>query len=114
MTGRTDHPTRQGALTDALAAYGTSTDQILTAVADQLGLSLAYIDRHTVEAHVDRRLSDAEWTAVTREFSGLSFDEHMAAQSRADWIDAALFRADVAGPGDTHLQPAAHPHRRPG
>jgi hypothetical protein len=109
MTGRTDHDKKAGTLADALAAYGTNTEQILTAVADQLGLSLAYVDRHTVEAHVERRLNDAEWTAANAAFTGLAFDDHIPAETRADWIDAVLFHADVAGIGDSHLQPTSRP-----
>jgi hypothetical protein len=88
---------RSAALASAVAAYGTATVQLLADVADQIGVSLAYVDRRTVEAHLERRLTAAEWAAVNGSFRALDLDDHLDVRDVADWIDAVLVRAEVAG-----------------
>lgn len=83
---------RPWALQAFVAAYGGDTYRLLTDLADLLEASIAYVDRPTVEAHLERPLSDGEWSAVATEFTGLAFDEHVgdAGTVRTDWIEEAL------------------------
>ena len=80
-------------------SYGGDTHQLLTDLADVIGASIAYVDRPTVEAHLERRLSDAQWTAVTQQFTATAFDDHVgdAGTLRTDWIEDRLRRALVPG-----------------
>jgi len=55
---------RGRAIADLIAAYDGNTYRLLAALADRLQLTLAYVDRDTVEAHLERALSDAEWSAA--------------------------------------------------
>jgi hypothetical protein len=92
-----------------VAAYGRSTHRLLSDLANHLGASVAYVDRLTVEAHVERPLSDSEWSATVSQLTAMAFDEHVgdAGTLRSEWIDDVLRRADVAGRG----QPVTgHPH----
>jgi hypothetical protein len=100
---------RPWALHVLVAAYGGDTYRLLSDLADLLEASLAYVDRPTVEAHLERALSDGEWSAVAASFTAMALDEAVgeAGTLRTDWIDDTLHRAGV--PGRT---PAAHP--RPG
>ncbi|MBN9618116.1 MAG: hypothetical protein J0H43_00015 [Actinobacteria bacterium] len=102
----TSHPAeaaRDRVIVAALAAYDGSTYRLLTALADHLQLSLAYIDRETVEAHLERALSDAEWAATNEQFTALDFDEHVGDHGtfRTDWIETVLDKAGVPGYGYT-------------
>jgi len=97
MSAITDPAARSAALASAVAAYGTAGLQLLTDVADQIGVTFAYVDRRTVEAHLERRLTDAEWAAVNDSFRALDLDDHLSPDDVADWVDAVLVRADVAG-----------------
>jgi hypothetical protein len=97
-----------------VAAYGRNTHRLLTDVADLLGASVAYVDRPTVEAHLERPLSDVEWSATVSHFTAMAFDEHVgdAGTLRSEWIEDVLRRADVAGRGQPVTgQPGAQ--RRP-
>src|SRR4051794_13758507 len=49
---------RPWALQALVAAYGGDTYRLLTDLADLLEASIAYVDRPTVEAHLERSLSD--------------------------------------------------------
>jgi hypothetical protein len=91
------------AVASVIAAYHGNTYRLLVALADQLQLSLAYIDRDTVEAHVERALSDAEWSATNDQFTALDFDEHVGDHGtfRTDWIETVLEKAGVPGYGYT-------------
>ncbi|MBM7808526.1 hypothetical protein JOD57_004363 [Geodermatophilus bullaregiensis] len=82
-----------------IAAYGGDTHRLLTELADALGASVAYVDRPTVEAHLERPLSDDEWSAVATQFTAMAFDEHVgeAGTLRTDWIEDRLRRAGVPG-----------------
>ncbi|TFV91140.1 hypothetical protein [Blastococcus sp. CT_GayMR16] len=82
-----------------VAAYGGDTYRLLTDLADLLEASVAYVDRPTVEAHLERPLSDGEWSAVAAQFTAMAFDEHVgdAGTLRTDWIENRLHRACVAG-----------------
>lgn len=90
---------RPWALQVLVAAYGGDTYRLLTDLADLLEASVAYVDRPTVEAHLERPLSDGEWSTVAAQFSAMSFDEHVgdAGTVRTDWIEDRLHRAGVPG-----------------
>lgn len=90
---------RPWALEALVAAYGGDTHRLLIDLADRLEASVAYVDRLTVEAHLERPLSDDEWAAVAGQFNALAFDEHVgdAGTLRTDWIDDTLHRAGVPG-----------------
>jgi hypothetical protein len=108
---------RPWALQALVAAYGGNTYQLLTDLADLLEASVAYVDRPTVEAHLERPLSDGEWSAVAAQFSGLAFDEHVgdAGTVRTDWIEDRLHRAGVPGhtpPATPRPGPPRQPVRR--
>ena len=88
-------------LQDLVDCYGGDTHRLLTDLADVIGASIAYVDRPTVEAQLERRLSDAQWTAVTQQFTATAFDDHVgdAGNLRTDWIEDVLARAGVPGRG---------------
>lgn len=90
---------RPWALQVLVAAYGGDTHRLLTDLADLLGASVAYVDRPTVEAHLERPLSDGDWSAVAASFTAMAFDEHVgdAGTLRTDWIEDTLRRAGVPG-----------------
>ncbi|MFD2093355.1 hypothetical protein [Blastococcus deserti] len=90
---------RPWALQALIAAYGGDTHRLLTDLADLVEASVAYVDRLTVEAHLERPLSDDEWSAVAAQFTAMAFDEHVgdAGTVRTDWIDDRLHRAGVPG-----------------
>jgi hypothetical protein len=94
---------RARTIAEVIAAYDGNTYWLLTDLADQLQLSLAYIDRETVEAHLERALADAEWAAANDQFSALDFDEHVGDHGsfRTDWIETVLDKAGVPGYGYT-------------
>ena len=99
---RVQVPTRHQpkAIQDLLDTYG-SAYELLRGLADQLGVSLAYVDRVTVEAHLERRLSEAEWAATRAQFTAMTFDEHIGDHGtfRTDWIEDVLARAGIPGRG---------------
>jgi hypothetical protein len=90
---------RTWALEALVAAYGRDTYRLLTDLADLLEASIAYVDRPTVEAHLERPLSEGEWSAVAAQFSAMAFDEHVGDTGtvRTDWIEDRLHRAGVPG-----------------
>jgi hypothetical protein len=90
---------RSWALEALIAAYGGNTYRLLTDLADRVEATLAYVDRSTVEAHLERPLSAGEWSLVAAQFSAMAFDEHVgdAGTVRTDWIEDRLLRAGVAG-----------------
>lgn len=97
-------------LQDWVDCYGGDTHRLLTDVADVLGASIAYVDRPTVEAHLERPLSDREWAATAQQFTAMAFDDHVgdAGSLRTDWIEDLLARAGVPGRGLIDLrQPIA-------
>ena len=105
---------RPWALQVLVAAYGRDTFRLLTDLGNLLETSVAYVDRPTVEAHLERTLSDDEWSAVAAQFTAMSFDEHVgdAGALRTDWIEDRLHRAGVPG----RIPPATRrsgPHRQP-
>jgi hypothetical protein len=108
---------RSWAVEALVAAYGGDTHRLLTELADALGASVAYVDRPTVEAHLERPLSDVEWSAVAAQFTAMAFDEHVgdAGTLRTDWIEDRLHCAGV--PGRTlrvtgRSEPSRQPRRR--
>jgi len=90
---------RTWALQALVTAYGGDTYRLLTDLADLVEASVAYVDRPTVEAHLERSLSDGEWSAVAARFTAMAFDEHVgdAGTVRTDWIEERLRRAGVPG-----------------
>ena len=90
---------RPWALQVLVAAYGGDTYRLLTDLADLLEASIAYLDRPTVEAHLERPLSDGDWSAVAASFTPMAFDEHVgdAGTVRTDWIEDRLHCAGVPG-----------------
>ena len=89
----------QGLLAVLISTYRGREHELLVDLASALQLSLAYVDRATVEAHLERRLPDADWNAVAAEFHPLDFDDHVGDHGsfRTDWIETVLERAGVAG-----------------
>jgi hypothetical protein len=102
---------RTWALAALLDAYGGDTYRLLTDLADLLEASIAYVDRPTVEAHLERPLSDRAWSAVTASFTAMAFDEHVgdAGTVRTGWIEDTLRRAGVPG----HTSPGTPQPGRP-
>jgi hypothetical protein len=84
-------------------SYGGDTHQLLADLADVIGVSIAYVDRLTVEAHLERTLSEREWAATAQQFTAMAFDDHVgdAGSLRTDWIETVLARAGVPGHGYT-------------
>ena len=94
---------RGRALLELVDAYDANVYCLLRDLADHLHLSLAYVDRTTIDAHLDRRLSDAEWALVCGQFTALDFDDHIGEQGRfrTVWIETILAKAGVPGAGYT-------------
>ena len=105
---------RSWAVEALVAAYSGNTHRLLTELADALGASVAYVDRPTVEAHLERPLSDDEWSAVAAQFTAMAFDEHVgdAGTVRTDWIEDRLHRAGVPG-RTSHATGRSGPSRQP-
>lgn len=99
---------RRRAVADLIAAYDGATYRLLTDLAQALETSVAYVDRLTVEAHVERLLSDTDWSAIASSFTAMAFDEHIgdAGTVRTDWIDNMLLRAGVPGRGPGVSRPS--------
>ena len=100
----------RGVLQDLVDCYGGDTHRLLTDLADVLGASIAYVDRPTVEAHLERPLSDRDWAATTQQFTAMGFDDHVgdAGSLRTDWIEGVLAQAGVPGRGHIDVgQPIA-------
>jgi hypothetical protein len=91
------------ALVELVDAYGADTYRLLRDLGDHLGLSLAYVDRETVDAHIERTLSDGEWAAIAGQFTALDFDEHVGDHGsfRTNWIETVLEKAGIPGYGYT-------------
>lgn len=94
---------RRSALQAVVDAYARNTYRLLVDLADHLGASLAYVDRPTIEAHLERTLTDPEWSAVNDQFTAMTLDEHVGehGQFRTDWIEGVLAKAGVPGYGYT-------------
>ncbi|UOY03173.1 hypothetical protein [Blastococcus sp. PRF04-17] len=108
---------RPWALQALVAAYGGDTYRLLTDLADVVEASIAYVDRPTVEAHLERSLTDDEWSRVAAQFTAMAFDEHVgdAGMLRTDWIEDRLHRAGVPGRGlgaSGRSGPSRQPMRR--
>jgi hypothetical protein len=103
-TRRVAQLARQGrTIVELVDAYDGNTYRLLRDLGDHLAASLAYVDRPTVEAHLERTLSDAEWAATNDQFTALDFDEHVGDHGsfRTDWIESVLEKAGVPGYGYT-------------
>ena len=103
-----------GVLQDLVDSYGGDTHWLLTDLADVIGASIAYVDRLTVEAHLERPLSDREWAAASQQFTAMAFDDQVgeAGSLRTDWIEDVLARAGVPGRGHTDQPVAGSPSGR--
>ena len=104
FTRRVAQQARQGrTIVELVAAYDGNTYRLLRDLGDHLAASLAYVDRPTVEAHLERTLSEAEWTATNDQFTALDFDDHVGDHGsfRTDWIESVLEKAGVPGHGYT-------------
>ena len=93
---------RRRALQTVTDAYRGHPHALLHDIADRLGASLAYIDRATIEAHLRRPLTDAEWTAARTQYRAMDFDAHVgdAGTLRTDWIQTILDRAEIPSSGN--------------
>lgn len=82
-------------------SYGGDTHRLLTDLADVIGANVAYVDRPTVEAHLERPLSDHDWAATAQQCTAMAFDDHVgdAGSLRTDWIEDVLATAGVPGRG---------------
>src|SRR3954471_13762353 len=105
------------ALQALVAAYDGNIHRLLTDLADLVQASVAYVARATVEAHLERPLTDGEWSAVATSFTAMAFDEHVgdAGTLRTDWIEDRLRRAGVPGrtpPAPPRPDPPRQPVRR--
>ncbi len=99
-------PKHRASLAAAVAAHPGSVHQILTEVAQLVGASIAYVDRDTIEAHLDRRLADQDWKSiVARHLPPMGLDEQVgdAGTLRTDWIETILADAGVPGADYTAL-----------
>ena len=100
----------RGFLQGFVDSYGGDTQRLLTDLADVVGASMAYVDRLTVEAHLERPLSDREWAVAAQQFTAMGFDDRIgdAGSLRTDWIEEVLARAGVPGRGHIDVgQPIA-------
>jgi len=90
---------RPRAVQALIAAYAGDVHRLLADVAGRLGLSLAYVDRAIIEAHLERDLSEREWAAVSGRLAAMAFDEHVGDHGtfRTDWIEDRLAEAGVPG-----------------
>jgi hypothetical protein len=104
-------PDRHRLCVALVSAYGGDTYRLLTDLADLLEASVAYVDRPTVEAHLERSLSDTEWSAIASHITAMAFDEHIgdAGTTRTDWIDDVLRRAGLPGRGRIDSDPPIFP-----
>ena len=93
---------QDAAVAALVAAFAGNAYRILTAVADRLELSVAYIDRLTVEAYLERALDEDEWARFNAAFSAMDFDQYLSDaddNTRAAWVDTVLnFLADEGTP----------------
>lgn len=105
---------RRRACAALVQTYGGDTHQLLTDVANLLEASVAYVDRPTVEAHLERQMSDADWSSVAAQLTAMAFDEHIgdAGSTRTDWIDAVLLRAGVPVYSRSDSRPSRSPGHR--
>lgn len=105
---------RARALLTVVDAYDGNTYRLLRDLGDLLGLSLAYVDRETVEAHLERRLSDDHWVAIAGQFTALDFDDHVGDHGsfRTDWIESILEKAGLPGYGYTDDSLDRRPQQR--
>ncbi|MDT0262296.1 hypothetical protein [Jatrophihabitans lederbergiae] len=94
---------RSHTLAELTRAYDGNVYRLLRDLGDHLDLSLAYIDRATINAHVERSLTDAEWQAIHGHFTAMDFDDHVGEQGtfRTEWIESVLDKAGVPGYGFT-------------
>lgn len=94
-----------------VSAYNGDTYRLLTDLADLLEVSVAYVDRPTVEAHLERSLSDPAWSAIASRLTAMAFDEHIgdAGTIRTDWIDDVLLQAGVPGRAPERSRPPTSP-----
>jgi hypothetical protein len=93
------------ALSQALDHYTGTTYDLLTDVGNALGVTIAYVDRASVEAYLDTDLDPQQWAAITDTTQAMDFDRWIGDSSseRGEFITHQLRRArelhpDVALP----------------
>ena len=86
-------------LLELVDAYDGNVYRLLRDLGDHLNLSLAYVDRATVEAHVERTLTSTEWAVVSSQFTALDLDDYVGEQGtwRTAWVEGVLDKAGVPG-----------------
>ena len=101
-------PACRHVLQNCVDRYGGEIHRLLSDLADVVGASIAYVDRLTVETHLERPLSDREWADTAQQFTAMAFDDHVgdAGSLRTDWMEDVLARAGVPSRGHTG-QPVA-------
>lgn len=109
-----DHGSIDQLLQTIVDAYDGDTYRLLTDLAGLLEASVAYVDRLTVEAHLERTLTARDWAAVAARLRPMAFDEHVgeAGSFRTDWIEDILTRSGVPGRLPAIASRAAAPTRR--
>ncbi|MFJ5120890.1 hypothetical protein [Kitasatospora sp. NPDC088548] len=97
LRDRDRHPHRAQALADFVRdVYLGDVSAALIDLAP-LGLAVAYIDRETVELHLERTLTDEEWERVREHLAGTDYDEVVCetADLQSDFIDKAVAAAGL-------------------
>ena len=95
MSTATYRDTDRRAMVRALVRlYDSSAYRLLTDLADELGISVAYVDRLTVQAHLECDLTDDRWAQINASFAALEFDTWVgdSGDCRTAWINAVLDR----------------------
>ncbi|MER5638258.1 hypothetical protein ABT095_15015 [Kitasatospora sp. NPDC002227] len=94
LRDRDRHPHRAQALADFVRdVYLGDVSAVLIDLAP-LSLAVAYIDRETVELHLERPLPDEEWERVREHLAGTDYDEVVS--ETADLQDAFIDKAVAA------------------
>lgn len=90
---------RGAALPAVATAYHGNTYRPLREFGDQRSASIAYVDRNTIAAHLERPLPTTEWATGNDQFGAPAFDDHVdePARFRTDWIATLLTRTGVPG-----------------
>jgi len=94
-----------------VSAYNGDTYRLLTDLAGLLEASVAYVDRPTVEVHLERSLSDPAWSAIASQLTAMALDEHIgdAGTIRTDWIDDVMLQAVLPGQTSGNSRPPTSP-----
>lgn len=97
LRDRDRHPYRAQALADFV--HDVYLGDVSAALIDlaPLGLAVAYIDRETVELHLERPLPNEEWERVREHLAGTDYDEVVCESGdlQNDFIDKAVTAAGL-------------------